>query len=262
MTPTIVIALQTGGPNPLVHPLLEIGAVLVADTPVGPCVQASFRSFVARYSGSVLEPDAMAINGITNDELRDAPSIHAVRTLWETWVATCQRTVDAPLQYAAWHAATDAAFLLVNHLWTPADVPIACVSSAARSLWGQDAHLNPLAASLGLLRMPEADARPHRALSNAELAAQVLIAIDRTQTASSPNLEVLQLRAIVASVQALAGEFYGDLRDRIEPALTGRPVAVPAPTLVSEPCDIAAKTRKAINIILARHDDPSTVFDG
>ena len=183
MLPTIVVDVETSGRDPRKHAILELGAVFVYDRldGHGPVVADTFESLIALgWLHAAAEPEAMAINGITTAELQHAPPLETARGFWNGWLKKCADRVVGPMRYASWFASFDAPFLAAADLWTPTDGLFFCVRSAAGAIWGDDIHLNSLAAALHLKRRPigRNNGAAHSALSDADLAAQIFIEIE------------------------------------------------------------------------------------
>jgi ribonuclease T len=102
--PILVIDVETSGFDSQRNACLELGAVLL-DTSLEPRV--SFSSLIAPWEGAELIPQAMAVNQISPEELKTAPSVQQVV---ERFNAEVLSQGSLPL-LAGWNVWFDATFL-------------------------------------------------------------------------------------------------------------------------------------------------------
>ncbi|MBA4150833.1 MAG: 3'-5' exonuclease [Verrucomicrobia bacterium] len=71
----LIIDVETTGVDHLKHACIEIGALLL-DRDLNPIQE--FSTYIAPWPGAEIQPEAMAVNGISLEELERAPSIAEV----------------------------------------------------------------------------------------------------------------------------------------------------------------------------------------
>ncbi|HWA25959.1 MAG TPA: 3'-5' exonuclease [Lacunisphaera sp.] len=112
--PVLVVDVETSGFDPQRNACLELGAILL-DTTLKPVAQ--FSSLIAPWKGAELVPQAMAVNRISAEELKTAPT--AAQAL-ERFHAEMVGSKAAPL-LAGWNIWFDAGFL--RNLYERAERP-------------------------------------------------------------------------------------------------------------------------------------------
>lgn len=71
----LIIDVETTGVDPLKHACIEIGAMLL-DRDLNPLKE--YTTYIAPWEGAEIQPEAMAVNGITPADLERAPGIAEV----------------------------------------------------------------------------------------------------------------------------------------------------------------------------------------
>lgn len=180
--PLLVVDVETTGLIEDEHArVVELGAVLVH--PSG-AELAAFSSLVRPPRSAMLDADeAFEVHGIDPDLLEVAPRAHAVERAFLQWMDEWRPWVGG---ITSWRWSFDGAMLERLGRGSLAHLPRArCIHHAAHAWFGPMGHAHgpKLAEAAEALGVAVPRGR-HRALVDAQLAAQVAVALERIATAS------------------------------------------------------------------------------
>jgi DNA polymerase III epsilon subunit-like protein len=169
----LVIDVETTGSNPLIHEVVDMGAVLLDGTTLVPIKE--FSSLVRPESLAFVNPDSMKIHGLTESQMETAPLAPQV-------ASTFSEQLGGDFTLCGWNICFDAQFLASffrkvgkYDFFERIDYHKLDLWSLLESLWalGQ-LNVHPKSFSDVCSHFGLARDRNHRALQDALLSAEVL----------------------------------------------------------------------------------------
>ncbi len=162
----LIIDVETTGVDPLKHATIEIGAMLL-DRDLNPLKE--FTTFITPWAGAEIQPEAMAVNGISEADLLSAPSIAEVVEQFDCIFQPGARK----LFLCGWNVWFDHGFLRMMYAKAERPWPFRSRMLDMQSIVTFHAGINPQSQADTVKRLLN-EQQSHRALGDVQQVAKLL----------------------------------------------------------------------------------------